>query len=172
MNCRSIAYASVFSALLISASAQAAFMDAEWAGKACEAWNQSAPLTTELAGEAWLDNNAGRGYKMIQMYRTECGDGSKVQLNIENKDGKATCTYGGVPDGKAFDKKVDYLMHAKDKHWTCMGEGKFGCGAMGAMSTGKLKFTGPKMEAMGVMGPFGAFLKLTGQIPGEKSACQ
>ena len=109
---------------------------------------------------------------MIQMYRTPCGEDSKVQLNIEDKDGKALCTYGGAPDGKAFDKKMDYLMHAKDEHWTCMGAGKFGCGAMGAMSTGKLKFTGPKLEAMGVMGPFGAFLKLTGDIPGEKAACQ
>ena len=35
-----------------------------------------------------------------------------------------------------------------------MGEGAFGCGAMGAMTTGKLKFSGPKMETMGVMGPF------------------
>jgi putative sterol carrier protein len=42
---------------------------------------------------------------------------------------------------------------------------------MGAMTTGKLKFDGPKMEAMGVMGPFNAFLKLTGTIGGEKGAC-
>jgi putative sterol carrier protein len=52
-----------------------------------------------------------------------------------------------------------------------MGEGKFGCGAMGAMMTGKLKFEGPKMEAMGVMGPFDSFLLLTGKVPGDKASC-
>jgi putative sterol carrier protein len=62
-------------------------------------------------------------------------------------------------------------MHASNKHWACMGEGSFGCGAMGAMTTGKLKFSGPKGEAMGVMGPFDEFLVLTGQIGGDKDAC-
>jgi len=55
-----------------------------------------------------------------------------------------------------------------------MGEGRFGCGAMGAMGammTGKLKFQGPKGEAMGVMGPFDSFLTMTGKVPGDKAAC-
>lgn len=146
------------------------YMDAAWAKKACDAWNKNATLTTELSGETWAANNADRGYKLIQMYRTECGAATKVQLNIEDKDGKAMCTYGGLPDKKAVNPKVDYVMHAKDKHWTCMGSGKFGCGAMGAMGTGKLKFKGPKGEAMSVMGPFGAFLKLAGAVPGEKGS--
>jgi putative sterol carrier protein len=42
---------------------------------------------------------------------------------------------------------------------------------MGAMMTGKLKFEGPKMEAMGVMGPFDSFLILTGKVPGDKASC-
>ncbi len=157
--------------LCLPALANADYMDADWAQKACDAWNANKTLTTELGGD-WVNNNGGRGYKIIQMYRTECGEDSKVQLNIEPKDGKAICTYGGAPDGKELNPKMDYVMHAKDKHWTCIGEGKFGCGAMGAMSTGKLKFKGPKMEAMGVMGPFGSFLKLTGEIGGEKNACK
>ena len=151
-------------------SANAGFMDASWAKQACDAWNGSATLTNELGGD-WASNDGGRGYKLIQMYREQCGADSKVQLNITNKDGKAICTYGGKPDGKAVDNSMDYLMHATDEDWTCMGEGSFGCGAMGAMTTGKLKFDGPKMEAMGVMGPFNAFLKLTGTIGGEKGAC-
>jgi len=146
------------------------FMDAEWANKACKGWNANEELTTKL-GEKWVKNNADRGYKLVQMYRTKCGEDSKVQLTLEPKDGKAYCSYGGAPDGKAVDPKVDYVMHAKDKHWTCIGAGKFGCGAMGAMSTAKLKFSGPKMEAMGVMGPFGDFLLLTGKIEGEKGEC-
>lgn len=152
--------------------AQAGFMDAEWAAKACEGWNADDNLTSGLGGETWAANNDGRGFKMIQIYRSQCGDAAKIQLNIENQDGKAICTYGGVPDGKAFVKKFDYVMNATDEDWICMGNGKFGCGAMGAMMSGKLKFTGPKMEAMSVMGPFNAFLKLTGAVAGEKGSCQ
>ena len=37
---------------------------------------------------------------------------------------------------------------------------------------GRLKFQGPKVEAMTVMGPFEAFLKLTGEVPGtDTQAC-
>jgi putative sterol carrier protein len=53
-----------------------------------------------------------------------------------------------------------------------MGKGDFGCGAMGAMMSGKLNFKGPKVEAMKVMGPFESFLKLTGKVAGDKSACK
>ena len=157
--------------LALPFTANAGFMDADWAKKACDGWNNTATLANELGGDEWAANDGGRGYKLIQLYRDECGADSKVQINISNQDGKAICTYGGKPDGKAFDNAMDYLMHATDEDWTCMGEGSFGCGAMGAMTTGKLKFDGPKMEAMGVMGPFNAFLKLTGTIGGEKGAC-
>lgn len=172
MRMRALLTAMLAAGTVLPALASADFMDADWAANACDAWNQSETLTTKLAGEGWLDNNGDRGYKLIQMFRTACGEETKVQLNIEAKDGKAMCTFGGQPDGKDFNPKMDYLMHAKDKHWTCIGKAKFGCGAMGAMSTGKLRFKGPKMEAMGVMGPFGSFLKLTGDIPGEKTACK
>jgi len=39
------------------------------------------------------------------------------------------------------------------------------------MMTGKLKFEGPKGEAMGVMGPFDGFLVATGSVPGDKAGC-
>lgn len=42
---------------------------------------------------------------------------------------------------------------------------------MGAMMSGKLKFKGPKMEAMKVMGPFASFLRLTGKVAGNKANC-
>lgn len=146
------------------------YMDAAWAKKACNAWNQSPVLTKELGGD-WMKNNAGRGYKLVQMYRSSCGEPSKVQMLIQDKGGKAMCVTAGKPDGKKMNYAVDYLMHAKDKHWACMGRGSFGCGAMGAMMSGKLKFQGPKGEAMSVMGPFGAFLKIAGKVPGEKASC-
>jgi putative sterol carrier protein len=147
-----------------------AFMSAEWANQLCNAWNNNTTLTSKL-GDGWASNDDGRGFKTIQMYRDKCGLSSKVELKIENQGGKAICTHGGQVTNSSPDYGVDYLMHATDDNWTCMGEGKSGCGAMGAMMTGKLKFSGPKMEAMGVMGPFNDFLVLTGQIPGDKSTC-
>jgi len=57
-------------------------------------------------------------------------------------------------------------MNATDEDWACMGMGSFGCGAMGAMMTGKLKFSKPKGEAKSVLGPFDTFLQLTGKVPG------
>ena len=152
---------------LTSSAVATEFMDKTWAKNTCDAWNKNSTLTIELA--KWSTNNKDRGYKLIQIYRTQCDTKSKIQLNIINKDGKAICEYGGKPDGKKVDYDVDYLMHASDEDWTCMGKASFGCGAMGAMMSGKLKFTGPKMEAMSVMGPFGAFLELTGSVEGIKS---
>jgi len=149
-----------------SSAVSTEFMDKTWAKNMCDAWNKSSTLTTGLA--EWSTNNEDRGYKLIQIYRTQCDTKSKIQLNIVNKDGKAICAYGGKPDGKKVDTNVDYIMHASDEDWTCMGKASFGCGAMGAMMSGKLQFTGPKMEAMSVMDPFGAFLELTGSVEGTK----
>ncbi len=169
-----IAVASTILTIASSSAMATEYMDANWAKAACNAWNKSATLTNQLGskGEAkWIANNAGRGYKLIQMYRSKCGAQSKVQLTIADKGGKAMCIYGGKPDGKKMNMAVDYIMNATDKNWTCMGKGSWGCGAMGAMMSGKLKFSGPKVEAMKVMTPFGAFLKLAGAVPGNKAAC-
>lgn len=149
----------------------ATFMDAEWAKGMCDVWNNTPELVNELGGEDWSANNADRGYKIIRVYREKCGPDGAVQLTISDQDGKAMCTHGGTPTDEELNTDVDYLMHATDEHWQCMGEGSFGCGAMGAMMSGKLQFSGPKMEAMGVMGPFNAFLKSVDEVPGDMSAC-
>ena len=154
-----------------SAVSAATFMDADWAAAICSAWNATPALTDELGGQAWAANDAGRGYKVIQLYRSKCGQGSKVELEIANQDGKAHCARGGAVKHPKLDPKVDYLMYASDSDWACMGKSSFGCGAMGAMMTGKLKFNGPKGEAMGVMGPFDSFLALTGKVAGDTADC-
>jgi putative sterol carrier protein len=153
------------------ASQAASFMDADWASQFCKAWNANAALTNGLGGDAWVKNDAGRGYKVIQLYRSKCGEKTKVEIELSDKGGKAMCTYGGAVKHAKLNYDVDYLMHAEDEGWTCMGEGKFGCGAMGAMMSGKLQFKGPKGEAMGVMGPFDSFLVMTGKVPGDKATC-
>jgi len=160
----------LISLVLVSSAAMADFMDAKWAQQACAAWNKNPVLTGQLA--QMPGDMFGDGYKLIKIYRdgNNCGPNKAIQLTIAKKNGKAMCVYGGKPDGKKMNFSVDYVMHATDKNWTCMGTGS--CGVMGSMMTGKLKFQGPKMEAMKVMTPFAGFLKLTGQVPGAKTACK
>lgn len=155
------------SMVLVSSSAAVAntFMDTHWARNACDAWNKNSTLTDDLVEDGWMKNNS-RGYKLIQMYRSGCGEKTKVQLKIENKDGKAMCVYGGVPDGQQLSKDVDYLLHASDKRWTQMANGEYG--PFKAMMFGYLNLQGPFDEAMYSLKPFSVFLKLVGSIEGEK----
>ncbi len=168
--CKAMALAASFAVFPLSGWSTT-FMDAAWAQGMCDAWNKSTTLVTGLAGKDWMDNNGGRGFKMLRLYRDKCGPASAVQLTIVPKDGKAMCQSGGAPSADKMDLSLDYLMHATDEDWMCMGKGSWGCGAMGAMMTGKLKFDGPKMEAMGVMDPFNAFLQLVDDVPGDASKC-
>lgn len=149
-----------------AAFAAPAMMSAEWTAQACDAWNKDATLTDGLA-ESWIKNDKGRGYKIIHLYRTDCGESTKTELRIAPKDGKAMCVYGGAVQNTNLDASADYVMHATTERWNEMGAGEYG--PMRAMMFGRLKFVGPKMEAMGVMGPFEAFLRLPGKIPGDKA---
>jgi putative sterol carrier protein len=159
-------------ACLTTSSAYAApvFMSAEWAAEACAAWNANEELVTGLGGD-WIDNNAARGYKVIHVYRQDCKDSPRVELTISKDDDKAKCSYGGAVEHQELNDEVDYLMYATDEDWVCMGEGKWGCGPKLAMMTFKLKFEGPKMEAMSVTGPFEQFLLLTGKVESDRSSC-
>ena len=148
------------------AQAAPAMMSAEWTAQACDAWNKDATLTEGLA-DKWIKNDKNRGYKIIQMYRTDCGADYKTELKIVAKDGKAMCVFGGKQQTAALDYDVDYLMHADSKRWNEMGAGEYG--PMRAMMFGRLKFSGPKMEAMSVMGPFEAFLLLPGKIESDQA---
>lgn len=159
--------------LLVSFNVYAApvFMSGEWAVEACKGWNANKGLTEDLKKSGWVENNKGRAHKVMQIYRIECESSPRVELQITDKDGKATCTYGGwaKTDPADLEKSVDYVMFAKDKHWKRMGSGKDG--PMKAMMFGRLKFKGPKLEAMGNMGPFGGFLRLTGEVDSDRSSC-
>ena len=140
----------------------------EWAAQACDLWNKDATLTTGLV-DKWIKNDKERGHKVIHMYRTDCGDAYMSEMRIALKDGKAMCVYGGAVQNK-LDSDVDYLMHADTKRWIEMGAGEYG--PMKAMTFRRLKFQGPMMEAMSVMGPFASFLQLTGKVPGtDTTSC-
>ncbi|HRH79966.1 MAG TPA: SCP2 sterol-binding domain-containing protein [Thiobacillaceae bacterium] len=143
-----------------AATAATPYMSADWAVQACQGWNASAPLANEL-GAKWVKNDKNRGYKIIQMYRTDCGAAGKVEMKIVSQDGKAVCTYAGPVATAKLDYDVDYLMHATTKDW------KSDMNPATAMMFGNLKFDGPKLEAMSVMGPFKAFMTLASKVPGE-----
>ena len=148
-------------------SAEPAVMSGEWGAAACAAWNADPVLTRDLVDSGWIKNDKGRGYKVLQVYRSDCGDKPTVELRVALQDGKAQCVYGGPVQTQQLDRSADYVMHATSKRWQEMGAGEYG--AMKAMMLGRLSFSGPYGEAMGNMGPFGKFLLLAGKVPGDAS---
>ncbi len=150
-------------------AAQPALMSAEWAQEACAAWNREAALTGKLAESGWAKNDKGRGHKVMQLFRTDCGPGPTAEMRIALKDGKALCVYGGKVETAQLDADADYAMSATTARWLEMGRGEYG--PMRAMMFGRLEFSGPKLEAMGNMGPFESFLLLVGKVPGGTQSC-
>jgi putative sterol carrier protein len=151
------------------ALAMPAMMSAEWGKDACEAWNRDPVLTGKLVESGWVKNDKGRGFKVMQVYRTDCGERPTAELRVALKDGKAQCVYGGGIETAKPDGGVDYVMKAETARWVEMGQGEYG--PMRAMMMGRLGFSGPMVEAMGNMGPFENFLLLVGKVPSETTAC-
>lgn len=158
-------------AIGIAAPAWAAptMMSADWGKAACEAWNKDPVLTDKLVESGWMANDKSRGYKIMQVYRTDCGDKPTAELRVALKDGKAMCVYGGAPQADKLDSGADYVMMAETGRWIEMGRGDYG--PMRAMFMQRLGFEGPKLEAMGNMGPFENFLLLVGKVASETKAC-
>lgn len=148
---------------------QPVLMSAEWAKAACDAWNADPILTERLVDTGWVKNDKGRGFKVMHLFRSDCGSGASAEMRIALKDGKAQCVYGGAVQTKALDVGADYLMSATTARWQEMGRGDYG--PMRAMMFGRLEFAGPKMEAMGNMGPFGNFLLLVGKVAANGGTC-
>ncbi|MDH3639271.1 MAG: SCP2 sterol-binding domain-containing protein [Gammaproteobacteria bacterium] len=161
-----------FYALLLggihAAHSSTSLMSTEWAEQACEAWNMEPALTETLAESGWADNDNGRGYKLIELYRSNCPNSPRVQLRISVENDKAKCLYGGGVDNEP-DLEVDYIMYAETGRWVEMGRGEYG--PMRGMMYGRLKFKGPKWEAMKNMGPFERFLLLIGKVQSDASSC-
>ena len=140
----------------LAQGAKPAAMSAPFAQAMCTAWNADATLTDKLV-------------EAMQIYRADCPASARIELQIALKDGKAVCTHGGAVRTEKLDGGADYLMWAETPRWREMGTGEYG--PMKAMMFGRLNFAGPKMEAMGNMGPFENFLLLVGKVPGDWAAC-
>ena len=151
-----------------AAHSSTALMSAAWAEQACDAWNTEPALTDTLRASGWAENNSDRGYKLIELYRSNCPDSPHVQLRISVENDKAKCVYGGAVD-KELDLDVDYVMYAETDRWVEMGRGDYG--PMRGMMYGRLRFKGPKWEAMKNMGPFERFLLLVGKVESDASNC-
>ena len=144
-------------------------MSADWAKDACGAWNKDPVLTDKLVETGWVKNDKGRGFKVMQVYRSDCGDKPTAEMRVSLKEGKAACVYGGAIETTKLDGGADYVMKAESVRWVEMGKGEYG--PMAGMMFGRLGFDGPMMEAMGNMGPFENFLLLVGKVPSDTTTC-
>ena len=72
--------------LATTAHAAPAMMSPEWTAQACDAWNKDGALTGGLADQ-WIKNDKDRGYKIIHLYRTDCGEATQTELKIMGKAG-------------------------------------------------------------------------------------
>jgi putative sterol carrier protein len=149
-------------------AASPTMMSPEWAQQMCGAWNADPILTGKLVETGWVKNDKGRGFKAMQIHRSDCEGSARIELRVSQKDGKAMCVYGGKAESP-LDTRVDYAMWAETSRWVEMGEGEYG--PMRAIFLQRLGFEGPMMEAMGNMGPFESFLLLVGKVPGEVAGC-
>jgi putative sterol carrier protein len=159
-------------ALTGAVSAQAApLMSAEWAKEACAYWNSDGPLTTDLF-EKWNAHDKDHsGYKVIHMYRSDCGGpAKKVELTISIKDGKTMCSYGGAVQHSTL-RNVDYQMGATTKRWMEWGKGQ--PNDIGMFDMAKLDFDkGSMTEAMQTMQPFKDFMVIAGRVAGTTAECK
>lgn len=144
-------------------------MSPDWAKSSCMAWNEDPVLTEKLVASGWVKNDAGRGFKVMQLYRSDCGDHPTAEMRIALKDAKAQCVYGGAPETPKLDMSADYVMNAKTPRWLEMGRGEYG--PMTAMFMQRLGFEGPKLEAMRNMDPFASFLLLVGKVESDATSC-
>ena len=157
-------------ALLFASVAVAApvMMSPEHAKGLCDAWNAEPILTNKLVESGWMKNDKGRGYKVMQIYRTDCATAPRVEMKVSEKGGKAICVASGKAEAK-LDLDSDYLMNATTQRWQEMGKGEYG--PMKAMMFGRLQFDGPYGEAMGNMDPFESFLLLVGKVTSDAAMC-
>lgn len=153
----------------VSAQTTGVAMSSPWAKAMCSAWNEDATLTDKLVETGWIKNDAGHGFKIMQIYRADCPKSPRIEMQIELKENKAQCVYGGTARTAKLESSADYLMWAETPRWREMGAGEYG--AMRAMMFGRLNFEGPKMEAMSNMAPFENFLRLVGKVQGDWAAC-
>jgi len=150
------------------------FMSAEFAQLLVEAWNSS-PLpvklgTKEAGGSDWINTpnkytGEKRNRQVIIMSRRDCPSMAKVQLTIENRDGKAVCTYGGAITEKY--EKAEWAFAPTTVQWYKFASGVWGYMQMPGIMSG---FRGPMFVARANIGNFGEFWKVVGRVAKKVNA--
>ena len=74
MRKKSLAASLIAIAFATPALAEPVLMSTEWAKDACGAWNKDPVLTDKLVESDWVKNDMGRGFKVMQVYRSDCGE--------------------------------------------------------------------------------------------------
>ena len=150
------------------------FLSPEFAKVVCDAWNQSElPQklgTKDVGGNEWIltqNKYTGevRNKQVLVMSRRDCSAMPKVQLTIENKNGKALCTYGGALTESY--EKAEWAFAPTTVQWF-----KFASGVWGYMQIpGIMKgFRGPMFVARANIDNFGTFWKIVGKVAKQTNA--
>lgn len=143
----------------------AVMMSDAWGKAICAEWNKDQVLTTALSD--WMDNNGNRGYKVMLLSRLNCPKSIPVQMTIVKEGEDVICQDASLKNLEP-DHNYDYSLSAETEDWREMGRGKIG--AIYAMTSGALKFQGPRWEAFKNRTAFGNFLLLIGKIEKETDA--
>jgi hypothetical protein len=144
------------------------FMSEGFAKLIVDAWNNG-PLpvslgTKEIGGSDWINTTnkytgEKRSKQVIIMSRRDCPDMPKVQLTIENINGKAVCTYGGALT-EQYDK-AEWAFAPTTVQWYKFASGKWGYLQMPGIMSG---FRGPMFVARANIDNFGEFWKVVGRL--------
>jgi len=144
----------VISMTAISAESRMKFMSPAFAKQVCASWNTSSlPAKLGMTGSKWINKGKVKGIQTMIFWVKNCKT-QRVQLTVENKDGKAICTYGGIakttkPDWKIYPPSYKWYKCATGVNpmWQLMGN-----------------FNGSMGVAMGNMSNFKIFFKVVGRL--------
>jgi hypothetical protein len=151
-----------------------AFMGPEFARLMVDAWNSSSlPVklgSKSAGGSDWINTpNKYTGEQtstqVIIMSRRDCQAMPKVQLTIENRDGKAVCTYGGAM--KVEYEKAEWAFSPTTVQWFKFASGSWGYMQMPGIMSG---FRGPMFVARANIDNFGEFWKVAGRLAKKVNA--
>jgi hypothetical protein len=142
------------------------FMGPQFAEKFCAEWNNSSlPVqlgATSQGGNGWIDGankyTGKTGVQEIVVTRRDCDKWPNVELTLENKGGKAMCTYGGKMR-VAYDKAA-WAFAPKTLHWYRFAT-KWSAMDMPAIMDG---FRGPIPVARKNIKNFDTFWKAAGHV--------
>lgn len=147
---------------------EAVFMNADFAKQLVDAWNSSSlPVrlgSKEIGGSDWINTpnkytGEKRNKQVIIMSRRDCPSMAKVQLTIENREGKAVCTYGGAMTESY--EKAEWAFSPTTVQWYKFASGEWGYMQMPGIMTG---FRGPMFVARANISNFGEFWKVVGRV--------